>query len=214
MELREGTAACPALGGEGQGGDSALEVTAPSATALVSPGCQVWLCHGACRVLAEMEKLWLHPTGAVAPLSPPPRVPIVTLVSPGQGAGGTRAGTPHKGAFGAFLGSGGSARSRDDPGGAEPLWLFPLPICAPSPARCCDKPRPPPTSQPAPIPLRRCCHRSLAAPFVRGTKPGSQGTRVYRGIDSCHRGNIQEQPLAPSHGDRDGGEAGLSPPSS
>lgn len=137
-----------------------------------------------------------------------------SLVSPGQRAGGTRAGTPHKGAFGAFLGSGGSARSRDDPGGAEPLWLFPLSICAPSPARCCDKPRPPPTSQPAPIPPRRCCHRSLAAPFVQGTKPGSQGTRVYRGIDSCHRGNIQEQPLAPSHGDRDEGEAGLSPPSS
>lgn len=80
MELREGTAACPALGGEGQGGDSALEVTAPSATALASTGCQVWLCHGACRVLAGREKLWLHPARAVAPLSPPPRVPIVTLV--------------------------------------------------------------------------------------------------------------------------------------
>lgn len=46
-----------------------------------------------------------------------------SLIPAGHEPGGTWAGAPHKGIFGAFWG--GSARSSDDPGGAEPFWKAP-----------------------------------------------------------------------------------------
>lgn len=151
------------------------------------------------RVLGELEKRWLHPTGAVAPLSPPPRVAIVTLVpSPltVSSLGEHGLAHPTKGLLGHFW---------DQRGAGMMLWrlwetpgspLFPAlparPGATTAVSHGCDKPRPP-LWQPALLPPCRGCHRSWRFPLCRGQ---SQRAQADGRIGSCHPGDTREQPLA------------------
>lgn len=129
----------------------------------------------------------------LAPLPGPSARNPSSLQGRDPGAGGAWPDTPHKQTFGVFSCSGGSARTSNGPEvGLSPfarseLLLFPFSPSASSSALCHrawqrrDKPRPPPASQsPGPSACAVAC--SLAAPFVRGTKPVPKPTQVYRRI--------------------------------
>ena len=144
------------------------------------PGCSERGAAETCGALGEMEMLPAPPhlgfgsSSAIPTMSPcqtaqpgpaPWSLSKGSLIAMGQGPGGAWADAPHKGTFGAFLCSGGSARTSDGPGvGLNPfarseLRLFPLSPSASSSALChrawqrCDKPRPPPALQRVPVPL-------------------------------------------------------------